>query len=693
MTGVTLMSDVAERDTDIALTFLRRYYSDGVVEVYRCPRERESLEVDWMDMFRFEPDFAETYIHNPEEVRERLEDALLKYDVPIDPDHSPVNTRVRVYNIDESQIFDIGEYRPQHLGDAVSVRGQISQLTNAKMRLDLAVFQCERCGTENIDIPQTGEDLATPAACPGCERNGPFQLVDEFSERSRHQQLRLTPPPEQGSSGSEYIDVTLSGDLVKSMNGGERVLVTGELLSVSENNDSVIERFELRGNHIEVVEGNASDIDTEAHREEIERVRSSDDPIDVLKSSFAPQIVREEGKTLDALIEATILQMFGAVENDQYRDFIHVLALGDPGTAKTEVLEEAERLAPRAKFKSGRSVSGTGLTVTAVSDDFGGSQWGLKAGLLPKTSGGLACLDEIDKVPREAIMSIHSALESGRISASKAGMDADMAARTSLLAAGNPREGRFNGYDPIASQVDFPASLLSRFDLKFMLKDTPDENGDAAVSEHLAESFVAATKAATGSNDSDSPLDRDVEPEAFRAYVAKARETVSPTVENPAVIDAATEHYRNIRSDIEEDDPIPATPRNLEAVLRLAHASARARFSNTVEEEDVSRAQKLVMRSVAQMNMDENGNLDVDISETGTSKTQRDRVRKLGSIIGDLEREHDNGAPVKEVLDRAENAGIERSRAEHEIQKLRRQGDAYEPQTGHVRMNESGGGQ
>jgi replicative DNA helicase Mcm len=131
---------------------------------------------------------------------------------------------------------------------------------------------------------------------------------------------------------------------------------------------------------------------------------------------------------------------------------------------------------------------------------------------------------------------------------------------------------------------------------------------------------------------------------------------------------------------------VPVTARKLEALVRLSEASARVRLSDTVGKQDADRVIEIVRSCLKDIGVDpETGEFDADVVETGTSKSQRDRIKNIKGIIGEVEEEYDEGAPVEEVLDRAEEAGMERAKAEHEIEKLRRQGDVYEPTTDHLR--------
>jgi replicative DNA helicase Mcm len=178
----------------------------------------------------------------------------------------------------------------------------------------------------------------------------------------------------------------------------------------------------------------------------------------------------------------------------------------------------------------------------------------------------------------------------------------------------------------------------------------------------------------------------EIDAELLRKYVAYAKRNVFPTMTEEAKAEIR-EFYVDLRSQgTDEDAPVPVTARKLEALVRLAEASARIRLSDTVEVDDAQRVIEIVQRTLEDIGMDpETGELDADVIETGTSKSQRDRIKNLKTLIADIEDEYDEGAPVERVLERAEEAGMERSKAEHEIDKLKQKGEVYEPRNDHLR--------
>ncbi|WP_259536483.1 LAGLIDADG family homing endonuclease [Halalkaliarchaeum sp. AArc-CO] len=284
------------------------------------------------------------------------------------------------------------------------------------------------------------------------------------------------------------------------------------------------------------------------------------------------------------------------------------------------------------------------------------------------------------------------------ISISKAGINATLKSRCSLLGAANPKYGRFDQYEPLGEQIDLEPALISRFDLIFTVTDQPDPDHDARLADHILTTNYAgemntqrerlATSEFTESEVQQAT--QEVEPvldqELLRKYIAYAKRNCFPTMTDEAR-EAIRDFYVDLRAQgADEDAPVPVTARKLEALVRLSEASARVRLSDTVDREDAERVIDIVESSLQDIGVDpETGQFDADVIETGTSKSQRDRIKSLKGLIEELEDEFEEGAPVDEVLERADEVGMDPTKAEDEIEKLRAKGEVYEPRQNHLR--------
>ncbi|MBO4247853.1 ATP-binding protein [Halomicrobium sp. IBSBa] len=338
-------------------------------------------------------------------------------------------------------------------------------------------------------------------------------------------------------------------------------------------------------------------------------------------------------------------------------------------------------------------------TAAAVRDDFGdGQQWTLEAGALVLADLGIAAVDELDKMNPDDRSAMHQALEQQEISINKAGINATLKSRCSLLGAANPKYGRFDQFEPIGEQIDLEPALISRFDLIFTVTDEPDEEEDRNLASHIIQTNYAGELHTHRTENPTSDYSQDqvdavteevaptIEPDLLRKYIAHAKTSCFPTMTEEAKTEIE-DFYVDLRvQGTDEDAAVPVTARKLEALVRLSEASARIRLSDTVEKEDAERATTIARYCMEQIGVDpETGEFDADVVETGTSKSQRDRIQNLKGIISDIEEEYDEGAPVDVVVERAEEVGIDESKAEHEIEKLKQKGEVYEPRTDHLR--------
>lgn len=663
--------------TDELIEFFRTYYREDVAQLaQRFPRDQKSLLVDYDDVYRFDPDFAHDLRTHPREMLEYLEEALRLYDLPVDVDLS--GAHVRIYNLPDDEVLDVAEVpRHENIGMLLGVGGQVQKVSAVKPRIVEAVFECQRCGT-TTEIPQAGDQLQEPHECQGCERQGPFQLDASKSTWTDHQFARVQQPPERTKGGEgETIDVHLEDDLIREFEAGDRVTLTG-VLDIEEPGKDQSRDFDttVDGRSVVREESSYEDIDVEEHLEEIEAIASGEygDPYDLLVDSINPEHKGDEDVKL-----AIALQMFGGwSRGGQKRGDSHILLMGDPGCGKSTFLQAVDELAPRSTYASGKGATAAGLTAAAVSDDFGDTEWGLEAGALVLADGGVACIDEIDKVDDRAVSSLHDALESQKVRVNKAGINATLNSRTALLAAGNPKEGRFDPYQPRAQQLDLGPTLMSRFDLMFMVSDSPDADNDRDVIEHMMRSRRAAAKKELGEELTDEErksIEPEIPRETLRAYIAYAKEEVTPYIrgENTPTQEYLREEFLKLRlaNADDEDNPVPVTFRQEEAIERLAEASARVRLSDEVTKDDVDRALSLVRKSMEQVGIDpESGQFDADVVETGQSKSQRDRRKQVLAIIEDKDR-----TTVEEV---AEIVSMDEEKVAHDIDSLKQRGQVYE---------------
>lgn len=688
--------DIYKEDADAVAGFLDtycraemdRYATSGrrwVTVSYReMTRSRALAELaedrgfhDLDHMIREEPDF----------VHDLLVAGVEEYDFGAAVETAGVS--IRIGDLPDDMVHGVGELWKAETGDFCGVRGQVQKVAGVQKQAVELTFECQRCGTTTtIDVD--GSPRTQPASCDGCEREGPFTVRHEESEYRPYQLARIQQPPEETKGGdAAHIDLPLTGSLVEAVDPGDRATFAGtqELAEAGDDDELLFDTY-LEPESAAVEETDFEEIDTSEYQEEIEAIAAGEygEPIDAVTGSIAPKVHGH-----DDIKQAMALQLFGGCEltyPDGARDRgdMHMLLIGAPGTAKSTLLEAAEELSPRSTYASGKGASAAGMTAAAVRDDFGEKEWALEAGALVMANKGIACVDEIDKIDDDARSSMHTALESQRININKAGINATLPAETSLLAAGNPKYGRFDDYasESLSEQIDLGPTLLSRFDLIFVLRDDPDREEDTAIAEHIIESG----RAANGASGSEADVEPTIPADTLRAYIAYAKQHVRPQIEDDAVAGDLVKSFVEWRMlNGEADDvAVPVTFRKLEGVRRLAQASARLRLSETVQKQDVKLARELVMGSLKQVGLDEDeGTFDADIIEASSSKSQRERIKIVKEIVAANEPDFDTGVPIGKVLDWAEEDDIRREKAKHEIEKLKGRGELYEPSGGCLR--------
>ena len=373
-----------------------------------------------------------------------------------------------------------------------------------------------------------------------------------------------------------------------------------------------------------------------------------------MKKSTAPSI-----KGYREVKEAIALQLFGGSAKEledetRLRGDIHILIVGDPGIGKSQILKYVSKLAPRSIYTSGKGTTGAGLTAAAVRDELGG--WSLEAGALVLGDQGNVCVDELDKMRSEDRSALHEALEQQTVSIAKAGIMATLNSRCSVLAAANPKFGRFDRFKVLGEQIDLPAPIISRFDLIFIIEDKPSRKKDSELAQHILE--IHRSK----------DINYVIEPELLRKYIAYARKHVNPALTEEAneVLKNFYVDMRNSSSNAEENAAVPITARQLEAIIRLSEASAKINLKEYVEKEDAEKAIRLQMSCLKDVGQDpETGEIQADIVGGGRPKSERDRMTLIINEVKVLEEEYNGEAPVSALIrNMEENHGVSEDKVE-----------------------------
>ncbi len=651
--------------------FFRYFYEEELLKAAKLGKK--SIEIDFSRLDKFSPEIADMLLNEPEKVLPIATEALNNIDVPGLEEETIIP---RFKNLPESSFLRIRNIRSEHLGKLIVVDGIVRRASEVKPEVGVAIFQCPECGNI-IEVPQTDRFIKPPEMCT-CGRKSGFKLIDKKLFDARWIVVEETFEMATGDRPGE-ITVFLRDDLTspemqRKTDPGNRLKIVGILKEVKKTFRGKTKTqmdFYLEANYIEPSEIEWDELEiTKEDEEQIKELASRPDIYDLLVKSIAPSM-----KGMEEVKEALLLQMFGGVpqylpDGTRIRGDIHILLVGDPSVGKSQLLKFVSNLIPRAKYVSGKGTTGAGLTATVVRDEEFMGGWVLEAGAMVLANKSIICIDEFDKMSKEDRVAMHEALEQQTISIAKASIIATLPAQVAVLAAANPKFSRFDPYRPISEQINIEETLLSRFDLKFVLKDIPDKERDEETVKHILRTRLYPSEVQPS-----IPLD------LLRKYIAYARKNVQPKMTEEA-LKKIEEFYLKMRNLYSGEDTIAITLRQLEALPRLAEASAKVRLSPVVEEQDAERAINLMLYSLKQIGYDyETGKFDIDRTE-GTPSSKRNKIRMMLEIIERLEKEIGKQIPKEDILAVAQDEGIKD--AEELLNLLKREGLVFEPKQGMI---------
>ncbi len=569
-----------------------------------------------------------------------------------------------------------------NIGKLVMVEGIIVRATPVQPQVMRAAFKCKRCG-ETAFLEQAGPFLKAPMKCevPHCQSKGPFEFVQEGSIFIDYQQIRIQERPEDLPPGQlpRTLNVKLiTRDLVDKARPGDHVAITGTVRAVA---PFLPKAGKLRVFRLHL---DANFLDVESKEPETAFV-SPEDEKQILELAQDPWIHRNVMRSIAPSIygyedikEAITYIVFGGVPKHladiSIRGELNILLVGDPGTAKSQLLQYVAAIAPRGLYTSGRGTTAAGLTAAVLRERGGGMT--LEAGALVLADKGVACIDEIDKMRPEDRVAIHEAMEQHTVSVAKGGIVATLNARTAILAAANPSLGRYDAYKTVAENINLPITILSRFDLIFVLKDAPQKDLDEKMSTHILEIHKRGAM----------PLETPIPSDLLRKYISYAK-NVKPTLSDKAM-KRLKEFYLEMRAVTEkiEGSPIAITARQLESLVRLAEARARIALRGEISAEDAEAAIVIMNKSLEEVGIDLSTHMrDIDIIMVGKPKSMQDKLRVILNEVVEMSKE--TGMVEKKIL-------VDEIRDKHKIDvpdiqrligRMIKDGTIYEPRSGFLK--------
>ncbi|HLC86205.1 MAG TPA: hypothetical protein VJG30_02885 [Candidatus Nanoarchaeia archaeon] len=850
--------DINEQITRLK-EFIEIHYKNKLYDVVH--QGKKSLVLDFNELTHFDHEIADSLLDDPEDTVRAAELALEQFDLP----KSSRLSRVKFRNLPETQKIKISEIRSDHLGKLLFVEGIVRQASDVRPQVTNAKFECAGCGN-TISILQIDTKFKEPSRCT-CGWRGKFRLLSKDLIDVQHLKIEESPERLEGGEQPKRLSIFLKEDLVepkmeKKTAPGSKINIFGIVkeVPITLKTGAQSTRYDIimDANNIESVQEDFSDI--VLSKEDGEKiVNFSKDPklFEKFTKAIAPSIYGHEN-----IKDGLVLQLMGGVRREKpdgttIRGDIHVLLVGDPGSAKSTLMQFISKAAPKARFVSGTSASGAGLTCAVVKDEFL-KGWALEAGAMVLANKGICCLhpetkvlsnnkiisiedlynenieeefysgkekvfvhdlninlptfdlskmeifntnstkirrkwhkgnlinikldsgnkilltpdhklingsllewreaknfivnnfvlgysklknfteeklyneisngdgtlvhslprdyfidkiieisevpyegyvydlfvpgthnfvaegiivhncvDEIDKMTPEDRSALHSAMEQQIIAISKANVQATLSCQTTLLAAANPKLGRFDPYTPIPSQIDLPSTLINRFDLIFPVRDIPNKDKDEKIALHVLET-----------SHKEETYKSEVSVDFMRKYIAYAKQNIKPKL-TKAAVNEIKDFYVNLRnSNVGKEDevrPIPISARQLEGLIRLTEASAKLRLDEKANREDARRAIELLKYCLMQVGLDpETGQIDIDRISSGISASSRSKILMIKEIVNNFDSAGMKTIPIDKIVSEAVSKGIEESKVEEVIEQLKKSGDIFEPKRGFI---------
>lgn len=640
-------------------------------------KKRRSIPVEFNDLIKFDEKFAVELVNKPNIMYNILNRACLRQLQIEDPEYASSVKSFTARIVSLPSVTSIREVRSEHLRKLVMIDGMVSKASAVKPILKVGVFRCRYCGSTQ-EVEQLSHKLVTPETCidrtcRGSKRPS-FELVPEESTYMDYQVIGVQEKPEDLPPGQlpRVLEMRLKDDLVDVVRPGDRVIGVGIVESQQERGgEGPLKTFRI---YLEAISIEPASKEPQAVHISPEDEKSfkkmAEDPfiINKLVDSVAPSIYG-----LEHIKKSILLLLMGGrskvfPDGLRVRGDINVLLVGDPGTAKSQLLQYVSMIAPRGIYTSGRGSTAAGLTAAVIREKEGGMV--LEAGAMVLADMGVCCIDEIDKMRPDDRVAIHEAMAQQTVSIAKGGIVATLNARTAVLAAANPTYGRYDPYRNFAENVNLPITILSRFDLIFVLRDEPNPELDRKISSHISSLHQVG--------EPEKPP--AIPPETLRKYIAYAKR-IEPSISSKA-LKLLEEFYLKMRSLYETTSTVSITARQFESLIRLTEAHARARLKTTADEDDAAAIILLMKKSLQEVGVDiETGKPDIDVIMTGKPKSVREKMKVIIDTIKKFEEK--SGYAAEQEL---RSALLQEGFSEEEITKLLTRlitdGRVFMPRTG-----------
>ncbi len=655
------------------------------------------LTISYEDLLAYDSEIAELLRKDPSSL---LEDAIDAFKNILKFQGGSLNNQdyfVRISTQDEKSPLFIAlrGLRAKNIDRLVWTKGILVRSSTIRPKLIKAEFECMTCGAK-FEVLQLTSRIKWPKFCSNtrckAKSQSDFRLISKNSEFIDWQSVMIQEIPEDLPPGRipRAIQAILTYDLVDTVKPGDRVTLMGTFKSVlaqsTKSMNSTLFKTFIDVNYIDPEDKAEGLIElSKKDKEEIERLSKEPMIQKKIARSISPVIYgRNELKM------AAALSLFGGTRKPRTgggykRGDIHILFVGDPGTGKSEILKSAIDISPRGLYTSGKGSTAVGLTAAVIKDNETG-QMNLEAGAIILANGGVAAIDEFDKMDTSDRSALHEAMEQQTVSIAKAGIVATLKAQTAIIAAANPRTGRYDRYKTPTQNINLPPSLLSRFDLIFIVTDKPDPVNDAQMAEFILQNSMQGAKDNINSKSNKSA---PIGVELLKKYIKHARRSCLPVLTEEAK-EKIKEFYLQLRGQYDSEDAIVSIlARNLDALVRLSEAYAKMALRKKVLKSDVEEIIKLFKRYLKDTGYDEStGKIDMDrilVGQSRSSITKLDKMlTRLKEIFEDNNWKSLEKKNVIQILELEED--LDEKWIKDALEELVKEGTLYEPRNNTIKF-------
>ncbi|KAI8867578.1 MCM-domain-containing protein [Ramicandelaber brevisporus] len=642
------------------------FYIDLITDMRN--KEEYCMNLDCVNLLAYPvsgPRLYQQLVNYPSEMVSLMDDILTHMFISLFPEVNLNGNALRVRPFNLAASVNMRSLNPSDIDKLVSIKGMLIRASPVIPDLKSAFFRCNVCDSNETVAVDRGY-VDEPAKCNNnqCRATRSMILIHNRCEYADKQVCRLQETPDMIPDGQtpHAVSLHMFDELVDFAKPGDRLEITGIYRGIpvranprmrtvkaiyrtyldvvhirktdkkrlgSDNSTVADNEFEVKVNESDSLSNSAS-----MSEDEIHALSQDGQLFDILSQSLAPSIFG-----LEDVKKGILLQLLGGSNKNldrtaapRIRGDINILLVGDPGVSKSQLLSYAHKIAPRGVYTSGKGSSAVGLTAY-VTRDPDTRQVVLESGALVMSDGGVCCIDEFDKMSDSTRSILHEVMEQQTVSVAKAGIIATLNARTSILASANPIDSRWDRTKTIVDNINLPPTLLSRFDLVFILLDLVNERDDRRLARHLVSLYLENRPGLPSFANTAAGV-RIISKEKLTQYITYAKREVNPVLGEDAADELVREYVelRGIgRKDSqglaiakrERNKRITATVRQLESMVRLSEAHARMRLSPIVEASDVLEAARLLKEAIRQSATNEKGVIDIDHLVTGISASSR----------------------------------------------------------------------